>query len=96
MTLISHTPDAILEFKSVLPTGTHRHGYLNLRGRNGLSGHIRATHCQQIALIERKFMGMDTASVVFFNASGDAMFKIFLGRDDHRQLLAHELRAVAA
>ncbi len=51
-------------------------------------------------------MGMDTASVVFFNASGDAMFKIFLGRDDHRQLLAHqviafrlladELRAVAA
>lgn len=106
VTLISHTADAILEFKSVLPTGTHRHGYFNLRGKNGLSGHIRATHCQHIALIERKFMGMDTASVVFFNAAGDAMFKIFLGRDDHRQLLAHqvvafrlladELRAVAA
>lgn len=106
VTLISHTADAILEFKSVLPTGTHRHGYFNLRGRNGLSGHIRATSCQHIAFIERKFMGMDTASVVFFNAAGHAMFKIFLGRDDHRQLLtqqveafrqlADELRAVAA
>ena len=93
VTLISHTADAILEFKSVLPTGTHRHGYFNLRGKNGLSGHIRATHCQHIAFIERQFMGMDTASVVFFNAAGDAMFKIFLGRDDHRQLLTEQVSA---
>lgn len=93
VTLISHTADAILEFKSVLPTGTHRHGYFNLRGKNGVSGHIRATHCQQIAFIERKFMGMDTASVVFFNTSGEAMFKIFLSRDEHRQLLTQQVDA---
>lgn len=93
VTLISHTADAILEFKSALPTGTHRHGYFNLRGKNGLSGHIRATHCRHIAFIERKFMGMDTASVVFFNDAGDAMFKIFLGRDEHRQLLTHQVAA---
>lgn len=93
VTLISHSADAILEFKSELPTGTHRHGYFNLRGRNGLSGHIRATNCRHIAFIERKFMGMDTASVVFFNAAGEAMFKIFLGRDDHRQLLSEQVAA---
>ncbi|CPR18472.1 heme utilization cystosolic carrier protein HutX [Brenneria goodwinii] len=93
VTLISHTADAILEFKSELPSGAHRHGYFNLRGKNGLSGHIRATNCRQIAFIERKFMGMDTASVVFFNAGGDAMFKIFLGRDSHRQLLTTQVDA---
>ncbi|MEE3642577.1 MULTISPECIES: heme utilization cystosolic carrier protein HutX [unclassified Brenneria] len=93
VTLISHTADAILEFKSALPTGTHRHGYFNLRGNNGLSGHIRAVNCRHIAFIERKFMGMDTASVVFFNADGAAMFKIFLGRDSHRQLLTSQVDA---
>lgn len=96
VTLISHTADAILEFKSELPTGTHRHGYFNLRGKNGLSGHIRAVNCQHIAFIERKFMGMDTASVVFFNADGAAMFKIFLGRDSHRQLLTSQVDAFRA
>lgn len=41
-------------------------------------------------------MGMDTASVVFFNASGAAMFKIFLGRDSHRQLLSAQVEAFRA
>ncbi|MEC5318183.1 heme utilization cystosolic carrier protein HutX [Brenneria populi subsp. brevivirga] len=93
VTLISHTADAILEFKSELPSGAHRHGYFNLRGKNGLSGHIRAANCRHIAFIERKFMGVDTASVVFFNAGGEAMFKIFLGRDSHRQLLTAQVDA---
>lgn len=93
VTLISHTADAILEFKSELPSGAHRHGYFNLRGKNGLSGHIRAVNCRHIAFIERKFMGVDTASVVFFNAGGEAMFKIFLGRDSHRQLLSTQVDA---
>ncbi|MFC3396164.1 heme utilization cystosolic carrier protein HutX [Brenneria rubrifaciens] len=96
VTLISHTVDAILEFKSALPTGTHRHGYFNLRGKNGLSGHIRAVNCRHIAFITRKFMGVDTASVVFFNTEGAAMFKIFLGRDSHRQLLTSQLDAFHA
>ncbi len=38
-------------------------------------------------------MGMDTASILFLNAAGGAMFKIFAGRDDHRQLLAEQLSA---
>lgn len=58
-----------------------------------MTGHIKAENCTYIALIERKFMGMDTASILFFNQSGDAMFKIFLGRDEHRQLLQEQLEA---
>lgn len=93
VTTLVHTPDVILEFSGHLPSGSHRHGYFNLRGKQGMSGHIKAENCQYIALIERKFMSMDTASILFFNRDGGAMLKIFLGRDEHRQLRREQLDA---
>lgn len=93
VTTLVHNADVILEFQGELPSGFHRHGYYNLRGKNGLSGHIKAENCRHIALIERDFMGMATASIVFFNEQKNAMFKIFLGRDSHRQLLADQVTA---
>lgn len=93
VTTLVHTDDVILEFSGELPSGFHRHGYFNLRGKKGMTGHIKAENCTYIALVERKFMGMDTASILFFNQSGNAMFKIFLGRDEHRQLLIKQLEA---
>lgn len=99
VTTLVHTSDVILEFTGELPSGFHRHGYFNLRGKQGMTGHIKAENCKHIALIERQFMGMDTASILFLNEAGSAMFKIFLGRDEHRQLLADQVvafRALAA
>jgi len=93
VTTLVHTADVILEFTGELPSGFHRHGYFNLRGKQGMTGHIKAENCTHIALVERKFMGMDTASILFFNAAGSAMFKVFLGRDEHRQLLTHQVEA---
>lgn len=93
VTTLVHNSDVILEFQGELPSGFHRHGYYNLRGKNGLSGHIKAENCHHIALIERDFMGMATASIVFFNQQQQAMFKIFLGRDSHRQLLVDQVNA---
>lgn len=93
VTTLVHTQDVILEFSGELPSGFHRHGYFNLRGQKGMTGHIKAENCQHIAMIERKFMGMDTASILFFNQDGAAMFKIFLGRDSHRALLPEQLSA---
>jgi len=93
VTTLVHSADMILEFTGELPSGFHRHGYFNLRGKKGMTGHIKAENCTHIALVERKFMAMDTASILFFNAAGNAMFKIFLGRDDHRQLLAEQVDA---
>ncbi|MEA1064638.1 heme utilization cystosolic carrier protein HutX [Erwinia sp. HR93] len=92
VTTLVHTADVILEFTGELPSGFHRHGYFNLRGKKGMTGHIKAENCTHIALIERKFMGMDTASILFFNKAGSAMFKIFLGRDEHRQLLSEQVQ----
>lgn len=96
VTTLVHTADVILEFTGELPSGFHRHGYFNLRGRQGMTGHIKAENCTHIALVERKFMGMDTASILFFNAAGSAMFKVFLGRDEHRQLLTGQVEAFRA
>ncbi|MCX2867312.1 heme utilization cystosolic carrier protein HutX [Kluyvera cryocrescens] len=93
VTTLVHSADVILEFTGELPSGFHRHGYFNLRGKKGMTGHIKAENCTHIALVERKFMATDTASILFFNAAGNAMFKIFLGRDDHRQLLAEQVDA---
>lgn len=93
VTALVHTADVILEFTGELPSGFHRHGYFNLRGKKGMTGHIKSENCSHIALIERKFMGMETASVLFFNKAGSAMLKIFLGRDEHRQLLAEQVSA---
>lgn len=96
VTTLVHTADVIIEFSGELPSGFHRHGYFNLRGKKGMTGHIKAANCTHIALVERKFMGMDTASILFFNQAGSAMLKIFIGRDDHRQLLADQLTAFRA
>ncbi|MCO6523672.1 MAG: heme utilization cystosolic carrier protein HutX [Candidatus Schmidhempelia sp.] len=93
ITLLVNTADIIFEYHGQLPSGFHRHGYFNLRGKNNLSGHIKTEHCQHIAFIERPFMGMDTASILFLNKVGEAMFKIFVGRDAHRQLQADQLVA---
>ena len=36
-------------------------------------------------------MGRLSASIVFFNVDGGIMFKVFVGRDEKRELLADQL-----
>lgn len=91
ITFLVHTADIIAEFSGELPSGSHRSGYFNLKHKQGLSGHIKAENCQQIAFIERNFMKMSTASIIFLNQVGQAMFKIFVGRDANHQLKVEQL-----
>ncbi|MCX8641793.1 MULTISPECIES: heme utilization cystosolic carrier protein HutX [unclassified Gilliamella] len=91
-----HTGDIIAEISGELPPGTHSQKYFNLRHQKGLSGHIKAEHCQYIAFIERKFMKMSTASMIFLNHLGQSMFKIFVGRDENHQLKADQLEKFRA
>lgn len=95
ITFIVHTKDVIVEFEGPLPTGTSGHGFYNLKGGSGLSGHLRATNCRAIVFLRRPFMDMDTLSVQFFNTEGEAMFKIFVGRDESRRLKADEVECFA-
>lgn len=94
VTVIMHSADAIMEFSGPLPPGEERAGFYNLIGRHGLHGHIRAQNCSAIYLIERPFMGKDTASLLFCNADGAAMFKIFAGREPSGALLQPQVKAL--
>jgi len=88
---IIHTKDAIFEVEGPMPKGSLGHGFYNLKGGQALSGHLRPERCAQIVFLSRPFMGTPTRSVQFFNADGEAIFKIFVGRDANRQLKADQI-----
>jgi putative heme utilization carrier protein HutX len=81
-----------VEFCGPLPEGKIGHGMYNLQGgRSGLSGHLRPENCKAIFLVRRPFMGMKTLSVQFFNADGETIFKIYVGRDEKRALKSDQV-----
>ena len=43
--------------------------------------------------MERPFFGRLSASILLFNRDGGIMFKIFVGRDEKRELLPDQLAA---
>lgn len=92
ITFICHSRDAVIEFSGPLPHGKIGHGMYNLQGgKSGLSGHLRPERCVAIYFVRRPFMGMETISVQFFNAEGEAMFKVYVGRDEDRRLRADQV-----
>jgi putative heme utilization carrier protein HutX len=91
--VIVHTADIVLECEGVVPPGTFGRGYFNLHGDSPIGGHIRADRCTQIAFVSRPFMGRRSLSIQFFNGDGEAMFKIFVRRDEARNLIADQVTA---
>jgi putative heme utilization carrier protein HutX len=96
VTLIIHSDDGVMEFTGPIPRGEIGRGYFNLMGRTGFHGHLRHERCAAIAFVERPFVGRASASVLFVNVDGGVMFKVFVGRDDKRELLADQLAAFRA
>jgi putative heme utilization carrier protein HutX len=91
VTLIVHSDDGIMEFTGTIPPGEVGRGYFNLMARTGFHGHLRHERCAGLAFMERPFMGRLSASVLFLNINGGIMFKVFVGRDEKRKLLAAQL-----
>ena len=88
---IVHTPDIVLECAGSIPPGSFSRGYYNLHGDSPIGGHLKAENCTHIAFVSRPFMGRASRSLQFFNAAGEAMFKIFVRRDKERNLLPQQL-----
>jgi putative heme utilization carrier protein HutX len=85
-----HNADIVLECTGKLPQGSFAHGYYNIHGDSPIGGHIKADNCRAIAFVVRglKRIGM---SVQFFNAAGEAAFKIFVRRDENRELIPEQV-----
>jgi putative heme utilization carrier protein HutX len=68
-------------------------GYYNVMAKAGFHGHIRHERCTTIAFVERPFMGRASAFLAFLNLEGGIMFKVFVGRDENRDLKADQITA---
>jgi len=66
-------------------------GYFNLHGESPLGGHLRIARCAAIYFMDRPFFGRRSCSLQFINIDGGAMFKVFVGRDEKRELIADQL-----
>lgn len=93
---IVHNNDIVLECEGVLPPGTYGKGYYNMHGDSPIGGHIRADNCKAIAFVARPFMGRHSCSIQFFNGQGEAMFKIFVRRDEARELVMDQVASFDA
>lgn len=91
VTFLVHTKDVILECKGEVPPGRIARGFFNLDGHGAIGGHLRFGNCAAIHFVKRPFMKMDTCAIMFFNQEGEAMFKIYVGRDDRRKLRADQV-----
>ena len=96
VTLIVQTDDGIMEFTGLIPQGQVGRGYFNLMGSTGFHGHLRHERCGGLAFVERPFMGKLSMLIVFFNIDGGVMFKVFVGRDERRELKADQVAAFRA
>ncbi|MGL4716486.1 MAG: heme utilization cystosolic carrier protein HutX [Aeromonas sp.] len=92
VTTIVESDSSIFEVKAPFPKGKDARGYYNLMGRDGeLHGHLKLDKVVGIALVSKLFMGKEGHSFQFFGHSGRCIFKIYLGRDEKRQLLADQV-----
>ena len=90
ITFLVHSDDLILEVKGSVPAGSQARGFYNLHGKP-IGGHLKATNCASISFVSRPLFQKESYSVQFHNHDGGCMFKIYLGRDEKRQLTPEQV-----
>ena len=85
-----HNTDIVLECTGRLPPNTFGHGYFNIHSDSPIGGHIKADNCKSIAFVARGAKRI-SMSIQFFNGAGEAMFNIFVRRDEARELIAEQV-----
>lgn len=93
---IVHTDDIVLEVTGTLPEGSEGHGWFNIHGDSPIGGHIRKSNCTGVVLVDRPFHGRRSCSIWFMNGAGKAMFKVFVPRDEARELRSVQLERFEA
>lgn len=88
---IVHTEDIVLEAEGSLPQGSEGHGWFNIHGDSPIGGHIKKDNCASLTFVDRAFHGRRSCSVWFMNEKGSAMFKVFVKRDENRELIGEQL-----
>lgn len=66
-------------------------------GRQGeLHGHLKLDNVKAVGLVSKPFMGRESHYFGFFSQSGENIFKIYLGRDEKRELIPQQVERFKA
>ncbi|MDQ6575940.1 heme utilization cystosolic carrier protein HutX [Haemophilus parahaemolyticus] len=85
---------SIFEIKDRFPEGIVGRGYynLNMKGDQGaLHGHLKLDGIAQIAFVNLPFRGKESYNIAFIAHNGETIFKVYLGRDEQRQLFPEQV-----
>ncbi|MBL1379284.1 heme utilization cystosolic carrier protein HutX [Zobellella iuensis] len=97
VTTIVEVAGSVFEVKAALPRGRLGHGYFNLFGQPGqLHGHLKLEAMAHVALLSKPHRGKEAHAMVFYDAEGHCIFKIYLGRDERGELFPEQVRAFNA
>lgn len=69
-------------------------GYYNLNMKDDegtLHGHVKLGNLAQIAFVSLPFRGKESYNIAFIANNGQTIFKVYLGRDEQRQLFPHQV-----
>ncbi|MEP4187839.1 MAG: heme utilization cystosolic carrier protein HutX [Anderseniella sp.] len=89
LTVIVNTPEMVLEAKGPVARGSMGRGYYNIPGAIG--GHFKPKGFHSISFIDRTLMGKPSRSILFFNAHGSCIFKMYLGRQENREMIPEQV-----
>ncbi|QKF82826.1 heme utilization cystosolic carrier protein HutX [Halarcobacter ebronensis] len=90
--MIKITPSFVIEIKDIMPTGTYGHGYYNFDSKeSSISGHLKVDDIEKIIFVSKNHRGMLSHSVVFYDSKGEHIFKVFVARDENRELLSSQV-----
>ncbi|MEO1158990.1 MAG: heme utilization cystosolic carrier protein HutX [Pseudomonadota bacterium] len=89
LTTIVNTPEMVLEAKGPIGKGSMGRGYYNIPGAIG--GHFKPGEFHAISFITRTLMGKPSRSILFFNTHGSCVFKLYLGRQENREMIPEQV-----
>lgn len=93
-TTIVEKEGSIFEIKDRFPSGMIARGYYNLNMKDeegALHGHLKLDSIGQIAFVSLPFRGKESYNIAFIAHNGQTVFKVYLGRDDKRQLFPEQV-----
>ena len=83
---------SVFEFKGPFPPGEMGEGYYNLEGPvPGLHGHLNVSRLASVRFQDKPHRGRASYAFVFEDEAGQAVFKVFLGRDDKGEIFSEQL-----
>lgn len=98
-TTIIEKEGSIFEIKDRFPSGIFGRGYYNLNMKDeegALHGHLKLNNIAHIAFVSLPFRGKESYNIAFIAHNGQTIFKVYLGRDEQRQLFPEQVEKFKA